>query len=137
LPASRSEVFYTVYDNQDAVDVDVFQGESEDVRNNHRIGRFLIQGLAKVPSGNALLVSLNLNLDGILKVTARERATGLQKEIVIENALARFESEERSAAQARLDQFWDETEGEVLAEEMGAEVAPEEAPALVPATHAA
>jgi molecular chaperone DnaK len=111
------------------VDIDVYQGENEDVRLNHRIGRFLIQGLAPVPAGNQLVVQLDLNLDGMLKVSARERATGLQKEIVIENALARFEREERDAARQRLQHLWDEAEPEGE-EEPAAGV--EEMPALVP-----
>src|SRR5581483_10587046 len=96
LPASRSEVFFTAYDRQTEVEIDVYQGESDDVRNNHRVGRFLIQGLAPVPAGNQLVVQLDLNLDGILKVSARERATGLQKEVVIENALATYERDEQN-----------------------------------------
>jgi molecular chaperone DnaK len=68
----------------------------------------MIQGLAPVPAGNQLVVQLDLNLDGMLKVSARERATGLQKQVTIDNALARFEAEERDAAQERLDQLWGE-----------------------------
>lgn len=109
LPATRSEAFFTVYDNQDGVEVDVFQGESDDVRNNHGVGRFLISGLARVPAGNQLVVQLDLNLDGMLKVSAREKATGLQKQITIENALAKYEREESAVARQRLDELWDES----------------------------
>jgi molecular chaperone DnaK len=107
LPASRSEVFHTVYDRQEEVEIDVYQGESDDVRNNHRVGRFLVQGLARVPAGNQIVVQLDLNLDGMLKVSAREKATGLQKHITIENALARFEQEELDSARERLEQLWE------------------------------
>jgi molecular chaperone DnaK len=131
LPASRSEIFHTVYDRQKEVEIDVYQGESDDVRNNHRVGRFLIQGLAPVPAGNQLVVQLDLNLDGILKVSARERATGLQKQITIDNALARFEREERSAAQERLAHLWEEPEtAEPLGDGEQAETG--EVPSLVP-----
>jgi molecular chaperone DnaK len=106
LPASRSEVFMTVHDEQREVDIDVYQGESNDVRNNHRVGRFLIQGLAKLPAGNPILVQLDLNLDGMLKVSAREKATGLQKQVTIENPFASYEREERALAQGRLAQLW-------------------------------
>jgi molecular chaperone DnaK len=106
LPASRSEVFTTVHDNQREVDIDVYQGESNDVRSNHRVGRFLIQGLAKLPAGNPLVVQLDLNLDGMLKVSAREKATGLQKQVTIENPFANYEREERALAQGRLEQLW-------------------------------
>ena len=51
-------------------------------------------------------MQLDLNLDGMLKVSAREKATGLQKQITIENALARYEREELDAARERLDELW-------------------------------
>jgi molecular chaperone DnaK len=120
LPASRSEVFRTVSDNQPAVEIDVYQGESDDVRRNHRVGMFHIEGLARVPAGNQLVVQLDLTLDGVLKVSAREKATGLIKHITIDNALARFEREERDAATQRLEQLWrdnfpdEDEEGEEL-----------------------
>src|SRR6516162_1035467 len=110
LPASRSEVFTTVYDRQEQVEIDVYQGEGEDVRQNHRVGKFLIQGLGQVPAGNQIVVQLDLNLDGMLKVSAREKATGLQKQITIDNALARFEREERDLARERLERLWEDTE---------------------------
>jgi molecular chaperone DnaK len=122
LPASRSELFHTVYDRQTEVEIDVYQGESDDVRHNHRVGKFMIQGLAPVPAGNQIVVQLDLNLDGMLKVSARERATGLQKQVTIENALARFEREESALARERLEGLWGE-EREDLAD------AEEEAPA--------
>lgn len=132
LPASRSEVFHTVHDRQTEVEIDVYQGESDDVRHNSRVGRFMIQGLAPVPAGNQIVVQLDLNLDGMLKVSAREKATGLQKQVTIENAFARYEREERDAARERLEGLWGEEleEGEELVEAEGEE--PLEAPSLVP-----
>src|SRR5579883_741079 len=129
LPASRSELFYTFHDNQTEVEIDVYQGESDDVRRNHRVGRFMVQGLSRVPSGNPIVVQLDLNLDGILKVSARERATGLQKQVVIENALARFEREEREQARERLEQLWALPGG---TEEFEGEEEEDEFPSLVP-----
>ena len=106
LPASRSEVFHTYRDGQTEVEIDVYQGEDDDVRRNHRIGRFLVQGLANAPAGNAIIVQLNLNLDGVLKVTARERATGLQKEVTIDKALTHSEDAETDASRDRLEDLW-------------------------------
>lgn len=103
LPASRSEAFRTVTDNQRCVEIDIYQGESDDIRQNHPVGRFLIEGLAPVPAGNQILVQLDLTLDGTLKVSAREKATGLAKQITIDNALSRYEREKQTAAMARLD----------------------------------
>jgi molecular chaperone DnaK len=130
LPASRGEVFHTYRDGQREVEIDVYQGESDDVRRNHRVGKFLVQGLAAVPAGNPIVVRLDLNLDGMLKVSARERATGLQKEVVIDNALARFEREERDEARERLDRLWgdgeddDVEDGDVAADDVLPSLAP-------------
>jgi molecular chaperone DnaK len=106
LPASRSEMFSTVHDNQREVEIEVYQGEHDDVRFNHKIGNFRITGMANVPAGNQLTVQCDLNLDGMLKVTAKEKATGLQKNVTIENALSRFEGGEIAEARERLDRLW-------------------------------
>jgi molecular chaperone DnaK len=106
LPASRSEMFATVHDKQKEVEIEVFQGESDDVRHNHRIGNFRIVGLADVPAGNQLVVQLDLNLDGMLRVSAKEKTTGLQKQVTIENALSKFDDREIAAARERLDELW-------------------------------
>src|SRR6185369_15893974 len=55
LPASRSELFHTASDAQTEVEIDVYQGENEDVRHNYRVGRFMVQGLAEVPAGNQIV----------------------------------------------------------------------------------
>lgn len=106
LPASRSEVFTTVADGQQEVEIEVYQGENDDVRHNHKLGNFRIVGLADVPAGNQILVQCDLNLDGMLKVTAKEKATGLSKHVTIENALSRFEGAEITEARDRLDRLW-------------------------------
>ncbi len=103
LPVSRTEIYSTVYDEQDAAKIDVFQGENDDTRYNDQVGEFLIEGLAEVPAGNQILVRLDLDLSGILKVTATERATGLAKHVVIDNAMERFRLRQRTDAVDRLD----------------------------------
>ena len=55
LPVTRSEEFSTVIDDQEIVNVQIFQGEDDDVRYNTRIGNFHIQGLSKVPAGNLII----------------------------------------------------------------------------------
>jgi molecular chaperone DnaK len=114
LPAIRSEVFCTVSDNQKVVDVEIYQGESDDVRRNHRVGKFLIEGLARVPAGNQIIVELKLTLDGTLLVSAKEKETGLKKQITIENAMAQFAVEDRQAAVERLKQMWTDPTPEEL-----------------------
>src|SRR4051794_13715671 len=98
LPASRSELFHTFRDGQTEVEIDVYQGESDDVRNNPRVGRFMVQGLPPAAPGTRSVGQLGLSLDGILTASARGRGTGLKKQARTENALARFEGEERDQA---------------------------------------
>ena len=108
LPCSRSEVFETVQDRQEKVDIEVYQGENDDIRFNHQLGKFAIEGLAKVPAGNLVTVQFDLNLDGILKVSAREKATGLQKNVTIDNALRPFEADQIQASQDRMGDLWED-----------------------------
>jgi molecular chaperone DnaK len=128
LPTSRSEVFATVCDRQTEVEIEVYQGESPDIRANHCVGKFRIQGLAEVPAGNPIAVQLDLNLDGMLKVSARERATGLQKQITIENALAQFERDEQDEARERIEELWEDMSENARE----ADIEEEAMPALVP-----
>ena len=86
LPVTRSEEFTTMYDNQERVEVNIYQGENLDVRNNILIGKFVVEGLSKVPAGNIIFDRMSLDLNGILTVTAIEKKTGLQKSIKIEGA---------------------------------------------------
>lgn len=102
LPATRSELYGTCVDNQKQVVIKVYQGESEDVRHNDKVGEFTLQGLAGVERGNEILVRFDLDLDGILKVTATERATGLSEGLTIDNAISRFRASNRQDAEARL-----------------------------------
>ncbi|MEI7898622.1 MAG: Hsp70 family protein [bacterium] len=94
LPVRRAESFYTAYDNQKDVEVNIFQGENEDARENTLIGRFLVKGLSAVPHGNEIVLHMALDLDGILRVTATEKVTGLSKEVAIENALLKLDAEQ-------------------------------------------
>ena len=103
LPVSRTEIYSTVVNSQDAARIKIFQGENQDTRYNTAVGEFLIDGLAEVPAGNQIMVKLDLDLNGILKVTATERATGLAKHIVIDSAMERFRRSQRSDAVDRLD----------------------------------
>jgi molecular chaperone DnaK len=107
LPASRSQLFTTTYDGQDAAAIEVYQGEDEDIRQNDGVGDFRLEGLADVARGNEVLVRFELNLDGILNVTATERATGLARQLTIDNAVTRFRTANRQQAMARLAAAFD------------------------------
>jgi len=102
IPASRSEVFYTVRDNQNEVEVMVYQGESVDALDNIEIGRFMVEGLSKVPAGNPVVLDFFIDINGILNVRAREKKTGLEYAITIDNAISRFEDGKLDAARDRI-----------------------------------
>ena len=84
------------------------------------MGDFLVEGLAGVPAGNQILVRLDLDLSGILNVTATERATGLVKRVTIDNATERFRTRQRSDAIDRLQATFEsvaDQEGEDIGQE--------------------
>ncbi len=83
LPAGKGDVFYTSVDNQEEVNVEIYQGEEPLAIDNIFIGNFLIKGLSKVPEGNQIVLNLDLDINGILKVTAIEKRTGLSKVVTM------------------------------------------------------
>jgi molecular chaperone DnaK len=108
LPAVRTEIYTTSYDDQTEAEISVFQGEHDDTRMNTSVGNFMIQGLAPVAGPNQILVRLDLDLNGILRVTATERATGLARQVVIDNMMERFRRRERVDALERLEELFAE-----------------------------
>ncbi len=103
IPVTKSEMFATVQDEQEEVEIEVYQGESSDVRNNIKIGSFRVGGLRRVPAGNEIRATFSLDTNGVLEVTAEEWATGLAKSITIDDAVARQDAEAIDAARRRLD----------------------------------
>ncbi|MEA3333278.1 MAG: Hsp70 family protein [Pseudomonadota bacterium] len=84
LPTQKSEVFHTMYDNQNAVSVEIYQGENPRAENNIPVGNFLVEGLSQVPEGNPITLNLKLDLNGILEVTATEKCSNLSKTVRME-----------------------------------------------------
>ena len=84
LPASKAEMLQTLYDNQPQARIEVYQGEHPLPGGNTFIGDFLIEGLTEAPAGNRLVIHFDLDLNGILKVTATEKITGLAKTVSID-----------------------------------------------------
>jgi molecular chaperone DnaK len=89
LPASKAEMFATCYDNETEIKVTAYQGESPEPVENSLIGDFLVEGLSKVPAGNQVIIHFDLDLSGMLKVTATEKATGLVKTVTMDTRGAR------------------------------------------------
>ncbi len=103
IPVTKSEVVYTLHDRQEAVIVHVYQGEDPDALNNIELGQFTVENLSKVPAGNPIIIQFALDLNGIMNVSAREKNTGLEKSIRIDNVLSRFAEGELETARARVN----------------------------------
>ncbi len=87
LPTRRSQIFTTATDNQEVVLIQIFEGERSMARDNNKLGKFELTGIAPAPRGEPLIdVSFELNVDGILKVAALDRRTGRSESITITNA---------------------------------------------------
>jgi len=112
LPTSHTEPYGTMVDNQEAVDVSIYQGDDPYALNNILVGRFRVGGLSRAPAGNDILVRMDLDLNGILRVAATEKRTGLSKEITIEGATTALTQGEIANAQRRVAELLgEETEG--------------------------
>jgi len=84
IPTSKSQVFSTAADNQTQVEINVLQGERAMATNNKSLGRFILAGIPPAPRGIPQIeVSFDIDEDGILNVTAKDKATGKEQTIKI------------------------------------------------------
>ncbi|HEY4386495.1 MAG TPA: molecular chaperone DnaK [Ktedonobacteraceae bacterium] len=84
IPVHKSETFSTAEDSQSAVDVHVLQGERELARDNKSLGHFRLEGIAPAPRGVPQVdVAFDIDANGILNVSARDKATGREQKITI------------------------------------------------------
>ncbi len=87
IPTSKSEVFSTASDNQPQVEIHVTQGEREMASDNKSLGRFILDGIAPAPRGIPQIeVTFNIDANGILNVTAKDKGTGKEQSIAITNS---------------------------------------------------
>jgi molecular chaperone DnaK len=106
IPVTKEEVYTTLYPDQDTVKIKVYQGESPIASQNTLLGEFLITDLEPERPGEMAKVTVRFDfgVDGILKVTARDRHTGQQKDITVEAPMARLSETEILKAQSRVSQ---------------------------------
>jgi molecular chaperone DnaK len=84
IPTRKSELFSTAEDNQPAVEIHVLQGEREFARDNKSLGHFRLEGIAPAPRGVPQVeVTFDIDANGILDVTAHDKATGREQKITI------------------------------------------------------
>merc|ERR1712078_973516 len=94
IPVKKSEMFSTAVDNQTNVEIHILQGERELVSANKSLGNFRLDG---IPAGNRgvpqIEVTFDIDVDGILSVTAKEKETGVEQFVTIQGASTLSESE--------------------------------------------
>ncbi len=109
LPARYEQAYSTMHDEQKRASIHVLQGEHPEVHRNRSIGEFLLDLEPGGGDRSKIVVRFDLTLDGTLNVTASQPATGVRQAITINNALSRFQADERDRAGARLGAMFDDS----------------------------
>ena len=114
IPARKSQVFSTAADNQPAVDIRVLQGERPMAKDNKEIGMFHLDGIAPAPRGVPQIeVTFDIDANGILNVSARDKATGKEQHIRIEASSGLSDAEiQRMRDEAKANEAADKAEKE-------------------------
>ena len=106
IPSNKSRTFTTVEDNQTTVMFPVYEGERTQCKDNRLLGEFELSGIPPMPRGQAELVcTFEVDANGLLKVSAQDRASGRKANITIQNSVGRLSSEEISAMIKDAEQY--------------------------------
>ncbi|HEY0191549.1 MAG TPA: molecular chaperone DnaK [Kofleriaceae bacterium] len=116
IPTRKSETFSTAADNQQSVEVHVTQGERELARDNKTLGKFQLQGIPAAPRGVPQIeVTFDIDANGILHVSAKDKATSVEKSIKIEASSGLSESDiKRAVDDAAQHEAEDKTRKEAI-----------------------
>jgi molecular chaperone DnaK len=109
LPARYERAFSKMYDDQDHVDVRIFQGEEPEPDENVHIGTISLNLEKGGGAANKIVVGFNLTLDGVLRVTAKQPSSGRIEEIKIDNALSAMSALEKQEAHSRLISMFEQS----------------------------
>jgi len=109
LPAIKSEVFWTAFPHQEMAQIKVYQGEEPNALDNVLIGTYDFNLSPRQPPHSPLVIKYELDLNGILKITAIEKNTGERITGVIENAFSQISDDGVSLSRSKIDDVWEVT----------------------------
>ncbi len=108
IPTSKSQVFSTAADNQTQVEINVLQGERQMAADNKTLGRFVLDGIPPAPRGVPQVeVTFDIDSNGILHVTAKDKTSGKEQKITIQNS-TNLSEEEVEKMKADAEKFAEE-----------------------------
>ncbi len=118
IPTRKSEIFSTAADNQTSVEVHVLQGEREMARDNRSLGMFILDGIPPAPRGVPQIeVTFDIDANGILHVSAKDKATGREQKITITASSGLSKEEiEKKVQEAKLHEEEDKKRREEIEE---------------------
>src|SRR5205807_3386949 len=94
IPTSKSQVFSTAADGQTSVEIHVLQGERSMASDNKSLGKFILDGILPAPRGVPQIeVTFDIDANGILNVSAKDKATGKEQRVVIQSSSGLSEAE--------------------------------------------
>ncbi len=111
IPTTREERFYTLYPDQTAIDIEVYQGEKPIASQNTLLGEFMVENLRPAIPGELpeITVQFDFDVNGRLKVTARDRATGKAVDLTVDAPVAQLNERNLLASQQRIADLSQET----------------------------
>jgi len=119
IPCSKTDTFTTESDNQTQVDVEVYEGERQCTDGNNKLGQFTISGIERAKRGEPQVeVRFDLDANGILNVSARDKVTGAEASVTIDNANKGLDQDEINRMIAEAEKFKDEDNARVARQEM-------------------
>ena len=116
IPTAKTQIFSTAADNQTSVEIHVLQGERPMAANNKSLGRFILDGIPPSPRGIPQVeVTFDIDANGILNVTAKDKATGKSQSVRIEGSTGLSKEEvEKMRKEAELHAAEDKTKQEII-----------------------
>ncbi|WP_341821261.1 Fe-S protein assembly chaperone HscA [Wolbachia endosymbiont (group A) of Myopa testacea] len=117
LPVSEIKEFTTYVDGQPAMKIHVCQGEREMIEDNKSLAQFELKGIPPLPAGSARVeIEFTVNVDGILTVTAREKATGIEQKVEVNSNFGLSEADVQNMVNQSINSFDEDMKARSLAE---------------------